>query len=119
MIRYYSELNQQLLSIAPSILKFNTDMQLNGPLNSLYSWSEAKERAGLERAQLNAALTKGSFTPQSFASYLSNTAEQQLFFSLFQQFATKEQVQWLDNQQSSFSEMLSIPPAGDAATIVC
>lgn len=108
MIRYYSELNQQLLSIAPSILKFNTDMQLNGPLNSLYSWSEAKERAGLERAQLNAALTKGSFTPQSFASYLSNTAEQQLFFSLFQQFATKEQVQWLDNQQSSFSEMLSI-----------
>lgn len=108
MIRYYSELIQQLLSIAPSVLKFNTDMQLNGPLNSLYSWSEAKERAGLERAQLNAALTKGSFTAESYAAYLSNVAQQQLFFSQFQLFATSEQKQWLDGQQAKFSEMLSI-----------
>ncbi|CAI3801791.1 methyl-accepting chemotaxis protein [Rheinheimera sp. MM224] len=108
MIRYYSELNQQLLSIAQSVLKFNTDMQLNGPLNSLYSWSEAKERAGLERAQLNAALTKGSFTAETYISYLSNIAQQQLFFSQFQQFATDEQKQWLKDQQPKFSEMLAI-----------
>lgn len=108
MIRYYSELNQQLLSIAQSVLKFNTDMQLNGPLNSLYSWSEAKERAGLERAQLNAALTKGSFTAETYISYLSNIAQQQLFFSQFEQFATDEQKQWLKDQQPKFSEMLAI-----------
>lgn len=108
MIHSYSDLNQQLLSIAQSVLKFNTDMQLNGPLNALYSWTEAKERAGLERAQLNAALTKGSFNAESYVSYLSNVAEQQLFFTQFQQFATNEQLQWLDNQQSKFSEMLSI-----------
>ncbi len=108
MLRYYSELIQQLLSIAPSVLKFNTDMQLNGPLNSLYSWSEAKERAGLERAQLNAALTKGSFTAESYAAYLSNVAQQQLFFSQFQLFATAEQKQWLDGQQAKFAAMLEI-----------
>jgi methyl-accepting chemotaxis protein len=108
MIRYYTDLNQQLLSIAQSVLKFNTDMQLNGPLNSLYSWSEAKERAGLERAQLNAVLTKGSFTAETYISYLSNIAQQQLFFSQFQQFATDEQKQWLNDQQPKFSEMLAI-----------
>lgn len=108
MIGFYSDLIQQLLYIAPSVLKFNTDMQLNGPLNSLYSWSEAKERAGLERAQLNAALTKGSFTTESYAAYLSNVAQQQLFFSQFQQFATPTQKQWLDEQDPKFSDMLNI-----------
>lgn len=108
MIRYYSDLNQQLLSIAQSVLKFNSDMQLNGPLNALYSWSEAKERAGLERAQLNAVLSKGSFTPENYAAYLSNIAQQQLFFAQFQQFASSEQQQWLDEQQPKFSEMLKI-----------
>lgn len=108
MVRYYSEVIQQSLSIAQSLLKFNTDVQLNGPLNALYSWSEAKERAGLERAQLNAVLTKGSFTPQSYTTYLSNVAQQQLFFSQFQQYATKEQLQWLEDQQSKFSQMLGI-----------
>jgi len=108
MIRYYSDLIAQLLSIAPSVLKFNTDMQLNGPLNSLYSWSEAKERAGLERAQLNAALTKGSFSSESYAAFVSNLAQQQLFFSQFQKFASPEQKQWLEEQQPKFAAMLDI-----------
>jgi methyl-accepting chemotaxis protein len=108
MVRYYSEVIRQSLSIAQSLLKFNTDAQLNGPLNALYSWSEAKERAGLERAQLNAVLTKGSFTSQSYTAYLSNVAKQQLFFSQFQQYATKEQKQWLEDQQPKFSQMLAI-----------
>ena len=108
MIRYYSEVIRQSLSIAQSLLKFNTDALLNGPLNALYSWSEAKERAGLERAQLNAVLTKGSFTPQSYTAYLNNVAQQQLFFSQFEQYATKEQIQWFSDQQPKFSQMLAI-----------
>ncbi len=108
MIGRFNALNQLLLSLAQSVLMFNTDMQLNGPLIALYNWTEAKERAGRERAQLNAALTKGSFNNDTYAAYLNTVTEQQLFFAQFQQFASSEQRQWFEQQQAKFSEMLTI-----------
>lgn len=90
-ITFYSELIKSLLEITASINIENTDIHISSDLSAYYYFLQAKERAGIERALINGALSAGQASPDSFQRIIRIISEQNLFFDLFKVYATPQQ----------------------------
>ncbi|GEM_PF-1487657 len=90
VIGYFTNMNGLLLQSIASIGSASSDADLRGMLFAYLSFLNAKENAGIERAQLANVFGEDQFAEGQFALVVSLIANQKSFLSLFEQSATPE-----------------------------
>ncbi|MEM7349207.1 MAG: methyl-accepting chemotaxis protein, partial [Acidobacteriota bacterium] len=83
-VRWYTAANTELIDGSGSVIATIDEAQLRSDLAAHVALLRAKERAGLERAQLASAFAADSFAPQQHATVVSLIAEQRAYLATFQ-----------------------------------
>lgn len=82
-LKYYTDLNNTLLSVSANTARASEDGQLANDLNAYYNFLQGKERAGIERAVLSNSFARGRFTPDLYKKFLALITAQSTYFSNF------------------------------------
>lgn len=96
-ISFYTGLNGRLLGLGGFIPSLTADSEL-AKLSGAYSnFGQSKERAGIERAVLTGAFSKGSFDTATFTRFISLIAIQDAYLDVFKGLSSQQQ--WSRYQQ--------------------
>jgi len=98
---FYTDLNASLLSLSGTIAEISTYGELTNKLRNYYTFMQAKESAGQERAILNIALSNGAFQDGLYQKFVTLESFQKAYFKTFYQFASSEQIREFDAIASS------------------
>ncbi|MBB1073368.1 methyl-accepting chemotaxis protein [Rhodoferax sp. 4810] len=79
----YSELIAQLLSVPSALPNLSHHAEITRVTRAYANLLQAKERAGIERALLNAVFNRGQFNDELLVRYLTNRAEQRYLLRAF------------------------------------
>jgi methyl-accepting chemotaxis protein len=125
IIGYYTELNRRLLDSVASIASKSQDADLRAWSTGYFSFLQAKESTGIERAQLSNVFGADRFAPGQYFTVASLLAAQRTYLHLFAITAPGEAVQLYKQKSESpvFAEVEareriafgSGPPTADAA----
>ena len=78
-IRYYSDLNQQILDVIGIMVNESVEPQLTKRFLAYVYFIKAKEKAGIERATLSSAFTRGHFLTNGYQNFIQVIAQQSLY----------------------------------------
>ncbi|HVO16023.1 MAG TPA: nitrate- and nitrite sensing domain-containing protein, partial [Alphaproteobacteria bacterium] len=92
---YFTGTIRKLLDVANESAKIVTNAQVATALSAAVYLSEAKERAGQERANGAPGFAAGKFDAAQFRRFSESGVEQRLYFRLFDNFATGAQKEFL------------------------
>ncbi|ANW25899.1 hypothetical protein BA953_17045 [Vibrio coralliilyticus] len=98
---FYTELNADLLSLSGDIANLSTYGSLTTQLRNYYTFMQAKESAGQERAILSIALSNDMFKPGVYQKAVQLDSFQKAYLNEFSQFATHDQIRSLNNLNTS------------------
>lgn len=82
-LAFYTQLNNQLLSVSANAAKFSKDADIVQRLTAFDQFSQAKERAGIERAVLSNVFVKQQFSGDLFTKFITLVAQQNSYFASF------------------------------------
>lgn len=99
--QFYTDLNASLLALSGTIADLSTYGHLTSQLRNYYTFLQAKEAAGKERALLNIALSLGSFRPGAYQKFVTLESYQNAYLASFEQFASQSQLQELEDLRTS------------------
>lgn len=102
-IKFYNQMNDNLLRLIEPIAMVSVDKDTRNSIKAYLLFLLTKERVGIERASLNNAFTANQFNPGVFATFTSVVAEQKLLMREFENFASKEQNEYVKNKLKGFS----------------
>ena len=102
-IKFYNQMNDNLLRLIEPIAMVSVDEDTRNSIKAYLLFLLTKERVGIERASLNNAFTANQFNPGVFATFTSVVAEQKLLMREFENFASKEQNEYVKNKLKGFS----------------
>ena len=102
-IKFYNQMNDNLLRLIEPIAMVSVDGDTRNSIKAYLLFLLTKERAGIERASLNNAFAANQFNPGVFATFTSVVAEQKLLMREFENFASKEQNEYVKNKLKGFS----------------
>jgi methyl-accepting chemotaxis protein len=88
-IVFYNKTVGAMLDIPGQLPALSPDADIARMSNSYSALLQAKERAGVERATLANAFGADRFAPEMLVRFLRNTAEQDTWFAIFNQYATE------------------------------
>ena len=86
-IAFYTELNERLLESIGSLVANTADVSLRGTATAYLYFLHAKEKTGLERAQLANAFGTDAFAPGQLAVVAGLIASQQAYLNVFARMA--------------------------------
>ncbi len=86
-LQYYTQIINELLSIAAEATQATNDGEMIRQITAYYNFSQAKERAGIERAVLSNVFAQNKFTPALYQKYLTLLSEQETYLKNFKVFA--------------------------------
>jgi len=89
-IKYYTDLNRDLLEIVAIAAKYSPQNEISKSLISYNSFLKAKERAGIERAVLSGTFAENRFAPGMFEKAVSLVAAQKAYLDDFLHTANDE-----------------------------
>ena len=99
-IKYYTQLNAKLLSVAALNAEISSDATITKETIAYYNFLQAKERAGIERAVLSATFSADQFGSGMLVKFITLVAEQDVYFSNFNLFANA-------NNKTFFTQQLN------------
>ena len=102
-IKFYNQMNDNLLRLIEPIAMVSVDKDTRNSIKAYLLFLLTKDRVGIERASLNNAFTANQFNPGVFATFTSVVAEQKLLMREFENFASKEQNEYVKNKLKGFS----------------
>ena len=106
-VAFYTALNKSIIDTISifSTMPKNADIKTN--FSSFIIFISAKERAGIERAIMAGVFAANKFTPQTFAGFLSKSAEQKTLLNLFNNISNPKHKEAFDNltKNPSFLEV--------------
>ncbi len=116
VIGRYTALNARLLEIVARTATTSRDAAIALQLQGYLAFLDAKERSGLERAQLVNAFSNRKFAPGQFVLVTSLAAAQQTLFTTFERAATPALRQaWAEAQKdASFADVAAMRDAARA-----
>ncbi|NOI75824.1 methyl-accepting chemotaxis protein [Vibrio coralliilyticus] len=100
---FYTDLNADLLSLSGDIANLSTYGSLTTELRNYYTFMQAKESAGQERAILSIALSNDMFKPGVYQKAVQLDSFQKAYLNEFSQFATHDQLRSLNYLNTSQS----------------
>ncbi len=92
-LKYYTGLNNKLISIIGSFSKFSSNAEVTKELLAYVNFLLAKEKMGIERAVLSAVFARNSFTPDLYRKFISLLSQQEAFFTSFRMTAPDQFIQ--------------------------
>lgn len=98
---FYTDLNADLLSLSGDIANLSTYGSLTTQLRNYYTFMQAKESAGQERAILSIALSNDMFKPGVYQKAVQLDSFQKAYLNEFSQFATHDQIRSLNDLNTS------------------
>jgi len=99
--KFYTDLNADILGISGTIATLSTHGDLTNKLRNYYTFLQAKESAGQERATLNIAISMDYFSPGLYQKVVTLDASQKTNLKTFAQFASADLLTELENMYSS------------------
>ncbi|HID98792.1 MAG TPA: bacteriohemerythrin [Thiotrichaceae bacterium] len=90
-ISYYNTIVNSLLIGINYLSKIITDAELSNRVVAYVNLLQAKEKAGLERATLNNAFSRGHFAPGLYKTFILQVGAQEVYINNFLFFATADQ----------------------------
>ncbi len=85
-IKYYTGMNATLLSILPKVIERNTDAALSSALAGYHNFLEMKERAGIERAVISAALSRQVVNDGALIRIVELISAQNAYYRAFKKY---------------------------------
>ncbi len=95
-LAYYTQLNTQLLSIAPLNAEISSDAVITKETIAYYNFLQGKERAGIERAVLSSAFATDEFASGMKVRFITLMTQQATYFNNFKHFANQENQNFLE-----------------------
>ena len=123
--KYFTTTIGRLLDVGLEIVKLVNNEDVARSLSAYVNFTQAKERAGQERATGAPGFAAGSFDPVQYRRLLAVVADQETYFRLFRSYATKtdqdffaatvtgEPVTEVDRMRKVAVETLPGQPLGD------
>jgi hemerythrin len=90
-ISYYNTIVNSLLIGINHLSKIITDAELSNRVVAYVNLLQAKEKAGIERATLNNAFSRGHFAPGLYKRFILQVGAQEVYINNFLFFATADQ----------------------------
>ncbi len=90
--KYFTTTIGRLLDVGPEIVKLVTNEDVARSLSAYVNFTQAKERAGQERATGAPGFAAGSLEPVQYRRFLGVVADQETYFRLFRSYATKSEL---------------------------
>jgi methyl-accepting chemotaxis protein len=87
---YYTDMDARFLNVIATIAAIGKDADIKGSTSAYLAFLNAKELAGIERAQLSEVFEANQFAPGQHAEVTSLIAAQGAFLSVFQDLAPAE-----------------------------
>jgi len=91
-IGFYSRTIGKLLAVSGSVTTLSHNAEIAQLASAYAAFLQGKERAGIERATLSNVFAADHFTPEMMVRYLSNAAAQDTFLTVFQSYASEQQI---------------------------
>ncbi|MCP4322010.1 MAG: methyl-accepting chemotaxis protein [Alteromonadales bacterium] len=88
-ISFYTNQNKKMLSLSNYLSTISPPETVNNAI-AYYSFLEAKERAGIERAVVSGGVAENKFTSKAFQKFISLVALQKIFLEQFSNKASTE-----------------------------
>lgn len=85
-VTYYTSTNTSLLDIIGYMTHLSTNAELTSEISAYYNFLQSKERAGKERAVMSGVFSRGSFTAETYSTFVQLITEQNTFLSVFKTF---------------------------------
>lgn len=107
VLRYYTQSNELLLSITPSVSAISENAQVSRKIQAYFNFLQGKELAGLERAVISTVFSNNHFTTDSYQQFISLTSKQSSFLSTFNTFSEAAQIEFFQQamREQSVSEV--------------
>ncbi len=99
-LAYYTSMNANLLDTVASVSAATTDGAMAVDSAAYLAFLNAKERVGIERAQLSAVFATDAFAPGQLVTVVSLIATQTAYLSLFEQIANPEVMAFYEQRQA-------------------
>lgn len=99
-IAYYTAMNADLLDTVASVSTATSDGAMAIDAAAYLSFLQAKERAGIVRAQLSAVFAADTFAPGQFAAVSALVTAHETYLALFEQLANPEVLAAHEQRQS-------------------
>ena len=99
-IGYFTDMNGRFLEAIAAVASASGDADLRGDSVAYLAFLNAKERAGIERAQLSAVFGTDQFAPGQYALVVSLVAAQESFLGLFEDIAHPEVLEAFAQRQA-------------------
>ncbi len=99
IIGYYSDMNAKLLAAIAAVATASSSVELQAMAVAYVSFLNAKENAGIERAQLATVFVKDEWLPGKYATVVRLIALQNSFLKTFQQTANPETLAFFVEKQ--------------------
>ena len=100
VIGYYTGMNAQFLQAIASVSTTSTNAEIRGDLTAYLSFLNAKERTGIERAQLSAVFNNDQFAPGQMTVVVNLISAQTSYLSLFESIANDSVLAFFNQTQS-------------------
>lgn len=97
-INFYTETNNEFITVISLGVNELNDPEIKKMYASVVSLIKAKESGGLERASLNNAFTKNTFTPPILFLFLRVKSEQDVYLKEFKSIAPKKYAERFENE---------------------
>jgi methyl-accepting chemotaxis protein len=99
-LAYYTSINADLLATVASISAATDDAETAVDAAAYLAFLNAKERVGIERAQLSAVFASDRFAPDQLVTVVSLIARQDAYLGLFEQLAAPEVVEFYEQRRN-------------------
>lgn len=96
MAAYYTGTIARVLSVVEEMTQLSDDAKVTRSIVAYTNFLQMKERAGIERAVGAGAFAAGAFPPATYRKFVSLLAEQDSLRAAFDEFATDDQVRFLN-----------------------
>jgi hemerythrin len=108
LLLYYTAIVNALLTEINHLSKIITQAELSNMVVTYVNLLQAKEKAGIERAALNSALSQGYFTPNMYKKFIRLVGAQEIYVTNFFFFATPHHKKYYrDTMQGKFVDEVS------------
>jgi methyl-accepting chemotaxis protein len=91
-LSFYTAFNGELLSLVGDLGLFTPNPETTQLTAAYVNFLQGKERAGIERAVMSTAFARGYFADGEFAKFNSLVTAQNTYLSVFETFATEENI---------------------------
>ncbi|MEM7274030.1 MAG: nitrate- and nitrite sensing domain-containing protein [Actinomycetota bacterium] len=100
LIAWYTGMNSSLLDAVAATATSTSDAQLRNDVLAYVTFLNAKERTGIERAQLSSVFANDGFAPGQFATVVSLIATQNAYLALLEDIANPEVLAFYETRQA-------------------